>query len=98
MMWNHVDLKEAQHESTSQARYIGQNVGITGAALARPCGHMGRRCRRQPVVHQRDFLDIAHRRSVAGFAAGLRGLKECAAAVLPLARQGDLGGVAGNAY
>ena len=27
-----------------------------------------------------------------------RDLEECAAAVLPLARQGDLGGVAGNAY
>lgn len=48
-------------------------MGITGAALARPCGHMGRRCRRQPFVHQRDSLDIAHWRSVAGSGRMRRG-------------------------
>ncbi len=60
-------------------------MGITGAAFTWTWRQLGRNCKGLEIVYQRDFLDIAHRRAVAGFATGLRELEECSAAFLPLA-------------
>ncbi len=68
-----------------------RTCGIAGTAFAWTRRRLGRHRQRQSVVHQRDMLDFANGRSMAGFAAGLGRLEERAAAVLPLARQRRMG-------
>ena len=48
-------------------------------------GKTGRPAQDNRPFHQRGVLDTAHRRAVAGPAAGLRGLEEHAPPLLPLA-------------
>ena len=55
---------------------------------------MGRVGEGQPIVYQRGILDLAHGKSVAGFAARLGRLEKYTPPLLPLARQWDLGNVA----
>lgn len=56
---------------------------------------MGRGCQRQSLVYQCGLLDIENRCAVARFANGVWGLEEHAQAVYSLARQEDMGEVAG---
>ena len=59
---------------------------------------MGRHRTRQPTLHQRGDVDFAHRRAVARPAAELWGLEEHPASVLPVAGQGGVGALAGDAH